>query len=407
MSAGAWAGAVDGFAAHLRAAGTVKQVTQTGYAQHVRRLADGVTAGPWDLTTGELSSWIEAQNWSIETRRKVVVSLRQFYAWAVAERHIEWAPTAGIARAARRRPGPRAEDLAPPWSGPVADYVATLRAGSRSERTIEQYLVRLRGLSRVAADPWTVTTQQLAQWLSNPDWAPATKRCARVAVGSFYRWAVTHGRIDVSPTMGLDTIRVPRSLPRPAPEAALRAALAASDDRTRMALMLAAYAGLRMAEITGLHLSQINDAHLLVVGKGGHHRIVPIDPRGDLSLELRAELGRRRDGRRGTGYSGDYISAHGYLFPSTEHAGPMTPNALGRIISQALPEHWTAHTLRHRFATNAYRTDRDLMAVQQLLGHARPETTAVYAQVPEGALLSAVIGAGPEPRGMIRHAPGS
>jgi site-specific recombinase XerD len=33
---------------------------------------------------------------------------------------------------------------------------------------------------------------------------------------------------------------------------------------------------------------------------------------------------------------------------------------------------------------------RDLIAVQQLLGYAQPETTAVYARVPDGALLTAV-----------------
>ncbi|MGH3333398.1 MAG: hypothetical protein ACRDPJ_19040 [Nocardioidaceae bacterium] len=32
----------------------------------------------------------------------------------------------------------------------------------------------------------------------------------------------------------------------------------------------------------------------------------------------------------------------------------------------------------------------DLIAVQQLLRHAKPETTAVYARVPDGALLTAV-----------------
>jgi site-specific recombinase XerC len=43
-----------------------------------------------------------------------------------------------------------------------------------------------------------------------------------------------------------------------------------------------------------------------------------------------------------------------------------------------------------RFATVAYAAERDLMAVQQLLGHAKPETTAVCAQVPDGALMRAV-----------------
>lgn len=70
----------------------------------------------------------------------------------------------------------------------------------------------------------------------------------------------------------------------------------------------------------------------------------------------------------------------------------MTPNALGRKVGQALPDEWSPHTLRHRFATRA--AQRNLLAVQHLLGHARPETTSVYAQVPQGAPLAAVQGAG-------------
>ena len=50
------------------------------------------------------------------------------------------------------------------------------------------------------------------------------------------------------------------------------------------------------------------------------------------------------------------------------------------------------HTLRHRFATTAYGVERDLRAVQELLGHSKPETTARYVAVPEGALRTAVAG---------------
>ncbi|WP_440902465.1 tyrosine-type recombinase/integrase, partial [Actinosynnema sp.] len=224
---------------------------------------------------------------------------------------------------------------------------------------------------------------------------PATKRCSRVAVGSFFRWAVKARLIEESPVDDVETISVPRGLPRPIAHDSLQQALWDADDRTRLALMLAAYAGLRRGEIARLHTSQVAATQLSVTGKGGHQRMVPIDPRGDLALELTAELERRRRGVHGTGWSGPFVSAHGYLFPSTLHAGPMTASALGRIISEALPEHWTSHTLRHRFATDAYASERDLMAVQQLLGHARPETTSVYAQVPQGALLAAVVGAGP------------
>ena len=173
-------------------------------------------------------------------------------------------------------------------------------------------------------------------------------------------------------------------------------ALHDADDRTRLAICLAVYAGLRCMEIASLHTSHVSPPHLVIVGKGGEQRLVPLDPRGDLALELTAELERRRRGQHGTGWSGPYVTGHGYLFPSQRHPGPITPNAIGRIVSAALPVGWTTHTLRHRFATDAYAGERDLLAVQQLLGHARPETTAIYAQAPDGALMAGVVAAGPQ-----------
>ena len=51
--------------------------------------------------------------------------------------------------------------------------------------------------------------------------------------------------------------------------------------------------------------------------------------------------------------------------------------------------------LRHRFATAAYAVERDLFAVQTLLGHSSPTTTARYTALPPDALHRAVLGAGP------------
>jgi site-specific recombinase XerD len=46
-----------------------------------------------------------------------------------------------------------------------------------------------------------------------------------------------------------------------------------------------------------------------------------------------------------------------------------------------LPDHWTMHTLRHRFASRAYRGTPNLGAVQVLLGHASIATTQRYTAV--------------------------
>ncbi len=392
-----WEETLEAFGEHLRTdqgrtGQPRRQTTRWQYQQHVRWLAESTTGGPWDLTSSQLADWLDGRNWSRETRRKVVVSLRAFYAWAVADGRCEWAPTAGVATYVRRKSGPQPRKLPPAWAQPVDDYLAWLRAAGRTEGTLDVRRWWIRRLAEVAPDPMTVTTQQLAQWLSAPDWSPEFRRAGLSSVRSFYRWAERTGLVAASPAALLDPVSRPRVLPRPAPDEALRDALAAADDRQRLALKLAAYAGLRRAEIAALHTRHVSDTEILVVGKGGHHRRIPLHL--DLALELRAELARRRDGRHGSGWSGDFVTATGYLFPSTQHPGPITAAQLGRIVAACLPPGWTCHTLRHRFATAAYAVERDLRAVQDLLGHAKPETTAIYAAVPEGALRSAVAGIG-------------
>ena len=66
------------------------------------------------------------------------------------------------------------------------------------------------------------------------------------------------------------------------------------------------------------------------------------------------------------------------------------PNDLCEVGARALPGEWTLHTLRHRFATAAYSAERDLLAVQRLLGHASVATTQRYAEPPRDALRKAV-----------------
>ncbi len=77
-----------------------------------------------------------------------------------------------------------------------------------------------------------------------------------------------------------------------------------------------------------------------------------------------------------------------YVF-QTYGGGPMTADRLGRLITEALPGEWTTHTLRHRFATLAYQADRDIRAVQELLGHASPVTTSIYTKIPDNAMRTA------------------
>ncbi|WP_407568349.1 tyrosine-type recombinase/integrase (plasmid) [Arsenicicoccus dermatophilus] len=251
-----------------------------------------------------------------------------------------------------------------------------MEAGGRRPGTIEQRRWWLGRLAADMPDPWTVRPGDLALWLSREDWQGETKRAGRASVRTFYAWAVHAGYLVASPADALPPVRRVRTLPRPAPTDAVTAALGTSGDRVRLALMLGALAGLRRSEIAAVHSSDVTGATLRVRGKGGHERIVPLHP--DLREALAVAVAR---------------TGPGWLFPSPAGSGGhLTAAHLGRQISAALPPGVTPHALRHRFATQAYAAGRDLRAVQELLGHATPETTARYAAVPDGALQLAVAG---------------
>jgi integrase/recombinase XerC len=83
------------------------------------------------------------------------------------------------------------------------------------------------------------------------------------------------------------------------------------------------------------------------------------------------------------------------MFPGAED-GHLTPQHVGKLMARALPDHWTAHTLRHRFATRAYRGSRNLRAVQVLLGHSSVATTERYTAVEDDEIRAAMMSAGTE-----------
>jgi len=107
-----------------------------------------------------------------------------------------------------------------------------------------------------------------------------------------------------------------------------------------------------------------------VTGKGGRVRRVPL--RADLAEALAA-------------WSGD---GAGWLFPGAID-GHVSPDWVGRVLARTVAG-WSAHTLRHAAATRWYQASRDLLAVQALLGHSRPETTVRYVLLDNDALRAVI-----------------
>lgn len=256
------------------------------------------------------------------------------------------------------------------WSYELDAYVLHMRAAGMSVATIR---LKRQHLERAltwfdAASPWAVTLEQMTEYLAVHDWAPESRKSVRSSLRGFYQWAENVGHVEVDPSRKLPKVPVPQGLPHPAPTPIVDDALGRADARVLLMLKLAAYAGLRRAEIAGLHTNDVIGDTLRVRGKGGKVREIPAHSALVAALSTLPP---------------------GFVFPGKDN-GHLSPDWVGRLMAEVLGSGWTAHSLRHRFATRAYAADRDLLTVQQLLGHSSVATTQRYTQVPDDARRRAV-----------------
>ena len=139
--------------------------------------------------------------------------------------------------------------------------------------------------------------------------------------------------------------------------------------------------GLRVSELVSLKRRVIgdDDRFLIVRGKGGRERLVPLSAAARQAvLDYAAALKQVED-------VGGVRSE--WLFPSSAKGGHLTRQRFGQelksLAAQAgiATERVSPHVLRHAFASHLLANGADLRAVQQMLGHADISTTQIYTHV--------------------------
>ncbi|MBN9141098.1 MAG: tyrosine-type recombinase/integrase [Micrococcales bacterium] len=272
----------------------------------------------------------------------------------------------------------RTEILAPAtWQPELDRFRGYQVATGRPVSSIKLRDYHLRRFARATAlPPYDVTRDDMLAHLEhNSHWRQNTRRAARSSIAAFYRWAAEAGLTERNLAEHFPGVSFSPGKPRPASDAALEEALARADERVRLMVQLAAYVGLRCCEVCQVSTHDVVSTAggwlLRVLGKGGRSRYVPITD------ELANEVLR---------------AGPGFIF-SGQIDGHLSAGYVSKLISAVLPVGETAHKLRHRFATRAYRGSHDLRAVQELLGHASVATTQIYTAIDDDDLRRAAAAA--------------
>jgi len=261
------------------------------------------------------------------------------------------------------------------------------------------------GLSRNTLESYRRDLQLFADWLQKKSLSLAEVQQAEIqqylavkfpqskprsisrliaSLRRFYRYALRENKVDVDPTLQIDSPKLPRSLPKSLTEEDVEALLAAPDinqplglrDRAMLEILYAS--GLRVSELVGLKGTEVslNEGVIRVTGKGSKTRLVPmgeeaVDWVSRYLKEARPAILQKR--------------LRDSLFV-TQRGESMTRQAFWYLIKRyavraGINKHLSPHVLRHAFATHLLNHGADLRVVQMLLGHADISTTQIYTHV--------------------------
>jgi integrase/recombinase XerD len=148
--------------------------------------------------------------------------------------------------------------------------------------------------------------------------------------------------------------------------------------------------GLRISELIALPASAAGREEMLIVrGKGGRERLVPLTP--DARSAMRAYRDALAQSRAAPG-----VAPSKWLFASAGADGHLTRQHAARELKAVAasaglsPDAVSPHVLRHAFASHLLHNGADLRSVQTLLGHADISTTEIYTHVLDERLKSLV-----------------
>lgn len=262
----------------------------------------------------------------------------------------------------------------------AVEYVAARVArGEISVQSAKVQLSRIRGLLGVCTDVATIDRRNVLTWQARlGEFKPGTRRIYLSTISGFCAWLVMEGHLAVDPTIGLPKIREPRRVPRALDyDAVVNLLMTVDTVRFYAVTWLMLGCGLRCVEVSRLNFEDWNrDAGtLLVRGKGGNERVLPVPAPVRLALDNYLL-------ERGEAYGPLIRGVGSKASPEGRLSSRWLSRKLARLMTEAglhvAGDGRSAHSLRHTCASDVLETCHDVTLVQEMLGHKSLETTRIY-----------------------------
>jgi integrase/recombinase XerD len=245
--------------------------------------------------------------------------------------------------------------------------------GKRRAATVDNF-ARETGVS-----PVTATADDLMRWFAaRDDLSRTTSALYYEYCNAWFTWLIRMEYRTDNPMLKLQKPSKSIGEPRPVSDEDLVRLLATRmHARTRVMVMLAALAGMRVSEIARVRGEDIDlsRSQIWVVGKGGRKKSIPLHR----SLVNAAHTMPRT----GWWFAGEY-----------ERTGQcVSSSAVSTIIAGVMRRAnvpGTPHALRHWFGSTLLAGGADLRTVQECLRHQSVATTQIYTKIPDDRRHEAV-----------------
>jgi integrase/recombinase XerC len=246
-----------------------------------------------------------------------------------------------------------------------------------------EYLLHIRGYSEVSVTTYEIALRQMLEvsqiyeeeGKTILDITPFRLKIVRnqkktivkklSAIHSFVKYLEEQCHLSIQ-LIGDETIKVPKSLPKPIEEGYIEEVLKEATLEEKLVISMLYGLGLRISELSHLKLSDFKDGWIQIYGKGSKMRELP------LLTQLQSWI---------THYI-KQASPKTYLFEKGN--APMNTAQLRYILSKLFKKHGfkvTPHQLRHSFATHLLNHGARIADVSELLGHETMATTQIYTKL--------------------------